>query len=142
MSKSQRKYFIKVDHEKLVEVSKEVYTAYYQMERQERYQREKDLSNGLIYYDSWDTEDMNGIDYIKDEKTNIEEEVIERLILHMIFQFAESYDKYNILVFLITGHKEAEIAKILDVSQAAVNKAKKRLIAKIKEYILDNFNKN
>ena len=142
MSESKRKYFIKVDHERLVEVSKEVYTAYYQMERQERYQREKDLRNGLIYYDSWDTEDINGIDYIKDEKTNIEEEVIERLILHMIFQFAEIYDKYNILVFLITGHKEAEIAKILDVSQAAVNKAKKRLIAKIKEYILDNFNKN
>lgn len=85
MSESQRKYFIKVDHEKLVEVSKEVYTAYHQMERQERYQREKDLRNGLIYYDSWDTEDINGIDYIKDEKTNIEEEVIERLILHMIF---------------------------------------------------------
>ena len=37
MTESERKYFIRLGNQ-LVEVSREVYTAYYQMDRQERYQ--------------------------------------------------------------------------------------------------------
>lgn len=36
--KEDRKYYIKLDGKQLVEVTKEVYTVYHQMERKERYQ--------------------------------------------------------------------------------------------------------
>ena len=79
MTESERKYFIRLGNQ-LVEVSREVYTAYYQMDRQERYQIERDYKHGLLYYDSWDTEERNGEDYIKDITQDTEESAIRSII--------------------------------------------------------------
>ena len=74
--KEERKYYIKLDDKQLVEVTKEVYTVYRQMERKERYQEERDLEKGLIHYDSWDTKNINGQDYIRYTEESTEEDIL------------------------------------------------------------------
>ena len=49
MNESKTKYFVSKE---AVEVSKEVFTIYHQMERQERYQVERDQKNRLLHYDA------------------------------------------------------------------------------------------
>ena len=47
MDDSGRRYYIKLKNDGPIEVSKEVYTTYYKMQREEKYQQERDLKNGL-----------------------------------------------------------------------------------------------
>ena len=57
----KEKYMIKVNG-KLVEVTPEVYYAYFRMERQERGQEEKKAYNQVMSYDALDDEDVLGGD--------------------------------------------------------------------------------
>ena len=57
----KEKYMIKVEG-KLVEVTPEVYYAYFRMERQERGQEEKKAYNQVMSYDALDDEDVLGGD--------------------------------------------------------------------------------
>ena len=50
----QEKYYIRVPHGPLVEVTEEVYRAYHQEERRGRTLEEKDQRNGLVSYDGLD----------------------------------------------------------------------------------------
>ena len=70
MKAESKRYFIRVQ-KILVEVTGEVYTAYYEMERKEKYLLERDKSHGLLYYDGWDTETSNGVDFINKYEENI-----------------------------------------------------------------------
>lgn len=81
MNESKTKYFVSKE---AVEVSKEVFTIYHQMGRQERYQVERDQKNRLLHYDAWDSEDLNGIEYIQDKTVNIEETVVEKIICQKV----------------------------------------------------------
>ena len=47
----KEKYLIKIE-EKLVEVTPEVYYAYFRMERQERWQKEKQQKHAVMSYDA------------------------------------------------------------------------------------------
>lgn len=58
-------YFIVIDREKVF-VSEEVYKTYQQMKRQERTQSEKDARNGLISYEMFTTETIQGEDLLCD----------------------------------------------------------------------------
>ena len=58
-------YFIVIDKEKVF-VSEEVYKTYQQMKRQERTQSEKDARNGLISYEMFTTETIQGEDLLCD----------------------------------------------------------------------------
>lgn len=56
-------YIIKVEGE-LVEVSPEVYYAYFRMERQERGQEEKKQRNSVVSYDALDSDETVGFETI------------------------------------------------------------------------------
>ncbi len=60
----KEKYMIKVEG-KLVEVTPEVYYAYFRMERQARSQEEKKAYNKVMSYDALDDEEKKAIDIIK-----------------------------------------------------------------------------
>ena len=61
----ERKYRIRVDGI-LVDVSKEVYRAYYSIERHTRTLDEKDIRNGKVLYSDLDTDELLGEDMIPD----------------------------------------------------------------------------
>ena len=101
--KEDRKYYIKLDGKQLVEVTKEVYTVYHQMERKERYQEERDLEKGLIHYDSWDTKNINGQDYIRYTEESAEETVINNMRYKAVVSFIKENDKRDILKLCLLG---------------------------------------
>lgn len=109
MNNDGKKYFIKIKGA-LVEVTDEIYIAYYEMECKEKYMVEKDKAHGLLYYDSWDTEDTRGIDYIMDSTVNVEEEAIRTVIASDIWSYvAQIDDKYHICEGIAKGTTEIEI---------------------------------
>lgn len=134
-----RRYYIKLKDEGLVEVSKEVYTTYYKMQREEKYQQERDLKNGLLHYNSWDSDRANGIDCIRDPAAGIEECVSEKIMLETLIEYIERHDRHKILALVAAGKKEDEIAAIIGISQSGVNKKKRRLLRKLAEILEKNF---
>lgn len=61
----KEKYIIKVEG-KLVEVTPDVYYAYFRMERQERGQEEKKKRNEVMSYDALDTREIVGVEAVPD----------------------------------------------------------------------------
>ena len=46
--KERERYFIRLDNGEVCEVNREVYLCWYAAERQDRYQRERDMKHGLV----------------------------------------------------------------------------------------------
>lgn len=137
MDGPSKRRFIKVQNE-LVEVSEEVYIAYYKMARQERYLYEKDTAHGLLHYDEWTSEKMNGAEYIKDAYTNVEDEALQNMGENIWREVDQIGDKYGICRLVAMGKTEEEIAEIAGISQQAVNKAKQKLFKKLKNIFEKN----
>ena len=80
----KEKYLIKIQG-KLIEVSEDVYYAYFHMERQERTQEEKKQRNEVMSYDALDNGDTVGMENIADvsspsmEEQAVAKEMYERL---------------------------------------------------------------
>ena len=136
--KEDRKYYIKLDDKQLVEVTNDIYTVYYQMRRRERYLEERDLKNGLIYYSSWDTENMNGEELLVDKSGSIEDVIFNDMRYKAVVSFINENDKRDILKLSIFGKTETQIAAILGVSQPYVSKEKTKLILALKKYLDEN----
>lgn len=137
MDEPDKRYFIKVQDE-VVEVSQEVYIAYYKMARQERYLDERDTAHGLLHYEAWTSEKMNGAEYIRDIDTNVEEEALQNLGESIWREVDRIGDKYGICRLVAIGKTEEEIAEIAGISQQAVNKAKQKLFKKLKNIFEKN----
>ena len=111
--KEDRKYYIKLDDKQLVEVTKELYTVYRQMERKERYQEERDLEKGLIHYDSWDTKNINGQDYIRYTEESAEETVINNMRYKAVVSFIKENDKRDILKLSLIKGEDTKLKNII-----------------------------
>lgn len=70
-------YYIKVKGTP-VTVTEEVYKAYCQGERKERYFRESDIRNRTFFYDALDTDEMNGSDMFWDPAAESVEAAAEK----------------------------------------------------------------
>ena len=73
------KYFIRIDNE-TVFVTEEIYKAYCQGQRKERYFRESDIHNKTVYYNALDTAETNGCDLFSDPAVPSIEQTIENRI--------------------------------------------------------------
>ena len=74
----KEKYMIKVGG-KLVEVTPDVYYAYFRMERQERWQEEKQQGHAVVSYDALDDGETVGVEVVPDLTTpSMEEAVMTR----------------------------------------------------------------
>lgn len=70
-------YYIKIKNAR-IPVTEEVYKAYCQGARKERYFRESDSRNQTLFYDALDTEDLNGCELFCDPAAETVEEAAER----------------------------------------------------------------
>ena len=77
----KEKYLIKIQG-KLIEVSEDVYYAYFHMERQERTQEEKKQRNEVMSYDALDNGDTVGMESIADISTPSMEDLAIAQELH------------------------------------------------------------
>lgn len=133
MDTDDKKYYVRLKSER-VEVSKEVYEAYYSMQRKEAYQTERDQRYGLLHYDAWDSENTNGVEYLADSAANTEEEALEHMMRQELWRLIDQAGGQSDLCKLIAeGRTEREIAEILGVTQSTVNRNKNRLYRRLRK---------
>ena len=107
----KEKYMIKIEG-KLIEVSPDVYYAYFRMERQERGQEEKKLRNSVVSYDALDTEETMGEETMADlVAPGLEQQLITREIrqtLHRVVEALPRADRELIKAIFFEGLTEQQ----------------------------------
>lgn len=132
----REKYIIKVEG-KLVEVSQEVYFAYFRMERQERWQEEKQREHGVMSYDALDDEEMVGLEDVVDTASpGLEDAVIAgelRDRLRNAIASLPKEDRELIQAIYYEGMSERAHAKQHGISQNCAYKRRRRILSRLKE---------
>lgn len=131
----RKKYIIKVEG-KLVEVSPEVYYAYFRMERQERWQEEKQREHGVVSYDTLDNGEMVGLENVADTASHgLEEAVIAgelRDRLRNAVAALPKEDRELIQAIYYEGMSEREYAKQCGISQNCAYKRRRRILSRLR----------
>lgn len=131
----EKKYFIRIPHA-LVEVTEEVYLSYFRMKRRWSAQEERDTYNGLVSYDAMDTEEMLGEEIIPDsDQPSVEDIVTSKLLqekLYYCLSQLTAAEQSLICALFFKEKTEREYAKILGISQKAVNKRRHKVLIKLR----------
>lgn len=88
--KERERYFVRLDSGEVCEVSREVYLCYYAGERQERYQRERDIKNGLVSIEAmaetmFDDGEGCGYDFIPSDDIGVAEQVVRDMMIEKLY---------------------------------------------------------
>lgn len=134
----KEKYMIKIQGD-LIEVTEDVYYAYFHMERQERTLDEKDQRNDVFSYDSLDDGEIVGAESIIDmsipslEEQAITNDLHERLH-HAVAALSRS-ERELIRAIYFEGKTEREYAKHQGCSQNKVFKRRIKILSKLKMFL-------
>ena len=132
------KYIIKVEGT-LVEVTPEVYYAYFRMERQERWQEEKLQGHDVVSYDALDNTETVGVEVLPDLKLpSMEEVIMTREIYEKLHRAVDALPKEErdlIHAIYFEGKSEREYARILGISQNSTLKRRRKILAKLKTFM-------
>lgn len=132
------KYIIKVEG-KLVEVTPEVYYAYFRMERQERSQEEKKQRNEVLSYDALDNGETVGIEAVPDlTSPSMEERAVTREIcekLHRAVDALPRAERELIQAIYFDGFTEKEYAVSSGLSQQGVSYRPRKILSKLRNFM-------
>ena len=131
----KEKYLIKIQG-KLIEVSEDVYYAYFRMERQERWQEEKKMEHKVMSYDSLDGQEMLGIENVVDVTASSLEEIVEAhelrdRVRHAV-ELLPKAERELIRAIYYEEMTERDVAEREGVSQNKVFKQRQRALAKLR----------
>lgn len=130
----KEKYVIKIQGD-LIEVSKDVYYAYFRMERQERTQEEKLQRNSVFSYDALDA----GAEYIVDMTTPSMEEIVMAKELHEKLNRAIAAlpraERELVKAIYFDELTEEKYAKRNGMSQTGVNYRHGKILSKLKLFM-------
>ena len=131
----EKKYYIRV-RGTLVQVTSAVYKEWHQARRKVKTLYEKDKRNGLMSYDSMDTEDTLGEEMIPDAGVPSVEDIAVNVLLYKKLHDCLSHlteAEHSLIFALFYEHKsEREYTKILGVSQNSVNKRLQKALTKLR----------
>lgn len=134
----KEKYMIKIQGD-LIEVSEDVYYAYFRMERQERWQEEKKQVHDVLSYDALDNEEIVGAEMIPDlTSPSLEENVISRELkdrLHHAVEALPRGERELIHAIYVEGKSEREYAKQQGCSQNKIYKRRIKILSKLKMFL-------
>ena len=131
----KEKYMIKIQGD-LIEVSEDVYYAYFRMDRQERWQEEKKQDHDVVSYDALDNGETVGAEAIQDinspgmEELVIANELKERL--HNIVAALPKPERELIQAIYFEDIPVSDYAKRVGLSHRGINKQRKRILSKLK----------
>lgn len=134
----KEKYMIKIQGN-LIELSEDVYYAYFRMERQERWQDEKKLKHNVLSYDALDDGEMIGVESVADltcssmEELAIAKELSERL--HKALAALPQAERNLIRAIYFEGQSEREYANQHGCSQNKVFKQRKKILSKLRLFL-------
>ena len=134
----KEKYMIKVEG-KLVEVTPDVYYAYFRMERQERWQEEKQQGHAVVSYDALDDGETVGVEVVPDLTTpSMEEAVMTREIhekLHRALDALPKAERELIQAIYFDGFTEKEYAVSSGLSQQGVSYRLREVLSKLRIFM-------
>ena len=134
----KEKYMIKVEG-KLVEVTPDVYYAYFRMERQERWQEEKQQGYAVMSYDALDDGETVGVEVVPDLTTpSMEEAVMTREIhekLHRALDALPKAERELIQAIYFDGFTEKEYAVSSGLSQQGVSYRLRKILSKLRIFM-------
>lgn len=120
----------------LIEVTKEVYTAYYKALRRETYQIEQLQNNGVFSYNALDNGEIVGETMFSDPKSlSIEEELINKEYLKRLLMCIKelSLDEQNLIRAIYYENESLrELARKMNVSKSAIHYRHKQVLEKLK----------
>lgn len=134
----KEKYIIRIQG-KLIEVSEDVYFAYFRMERQERWQEEKKASHEVMSYDALDNGETVGLESIADtaspslEEISIANELRDRI--RYAVDALPRAERELIQAIYYDGMTEREYAKQRGISQMGANKRRRKILSKLKLFL-------
>ena len=134
----KEKYMIKVEG-KLVEATPDVYYAYFRMERQERWQEEKQQGHAVMSYDALDDGETVGVEVVPDLTTpSMEEAVMTREIhekLHRALDALPKAERELIQAIYFDGFTEKEYAVSSGLSQQGVSYRLRKILSKLRIFM-------
>ena len=134
----KEKYLIRLQG-KLIEVSEDVYYAYFQMERQERSQEEKYQRNHVVSYDALDNGETVGVEGVADLETPSMEELIMakelRDRLHHAIEALPKAERELIRAIYFEEMTEKEYAKRTGMSQTGISYRRRNILSKLKLFL-------
>ena len=134
----KEKYMIKVEGQ-LVEVTPDVYYAYFRMERQERWQEEKQQGHAVMSYDALDDGETVGVEVVPDLTTpSMEEAVMTREIhekLHRALDALPKAERELIQAIYFDGFTEKEYAVSSGLSQQGVSYRLRKILSKLRVFM-------
>lgn len=132
-----KRYYWKMNGH-LYEVSKEQYFEYRKEQDQHNYLKKNEQEAVTLSLDALGTEGTSGDVFIADERVNIEEKVVHKLMLEKL---KDAISKLSAEELLLIGllysqlKSERETALLLGISQKAVNKRKFKLLGQLKKFM-------
>ena len=134
----KEKYLIRLQG-KLIEVSEDVYYAYFQMERQERTQEEKNQRNHVVSYDALDNGETVGVEGVADLETPSMEELVMakelRDRLHHAIEALPRAERELIRAIYFEDMTEKEYAKLTGMSQTGISYRRRNILSKLKLFL-------
>ena len=134
----KEKYVIKIQGQ-LVGVPPEVYYAYFHMERQERWQEEKQQEHGVMSYDALDNAETVGQENIADAGSpGLEENIIAEELRSRVRRAVAALPKAErelIQAIYYEGLSERVYAKQHGINQRGANKQRRKILSKLKMFL-------
>ena len=133
----EKKYAIPVDG-KLYETTKEIYEAYYQMDRRERYLEERDIKKNVMNFGDIDDANYSAEERIVDENMDIEAEVINKILYRAVLEAMSSLseeDKWLIQELFFYGKSQRQLSKEQDIPLMTIHNRKEKVLEKIRKII-------
>lgn len=133
----EKKYAIPVDG-KLYETTKEIYEAYYQMDRRERYLEERDIKKGVMNFGDIDDANYSAEERIVDENMDIEAEVINKILYRAVLEAMSSLseeEKWLIQELFFYGKSQRQLSKEQDIPLMTIHNRKEKVLEKIRKII-------
>ena len=131
-------YYIKIKGMP-IPVTEEVYKAYCQGDRKERYFRESDIHNQIFFYDALDTEETNGSDMFVDPLAESVEDVVERRLLLARLKEAlallSDSERELLLRLYLYGESLRGLSRRYQVPVTTLQARHHRILKKLKKYL-------
>ena len=130
-------YKIRIENE-VVDVTEEVYQAYYRMKNHEDYIDRRDREHKLAHYNALDSGDMNGEEILSDSRVDVLAELVaeeERMALWEALGQLKERDRELIRELYFNERTERELAEMLGVRQPAIHKRKVRILETLKIFL-------
>lgn len=133
---SEHKQYQLLVEGQLIEVTKDVYTAYYKALRRETYQIEQLQNNGVVSYNALDNGEIVGESMFSDPKSlSMEEDLINKEYLKRLLTCIKelSLDEQNLIRAIYYENESLrELAQKMNVSKSAIHYRHKQVLEKLK----------